>query len=76
VKIIFALTTDGARVLLVHGDDRRELPTFPLAIEFDPAKSWTLHATKRGFCELVLPLDLVDGGAVQHIDIALRPGCP
>lgn len=75
VKITFTLVTDGARVTLVHDGDRRELPLFPITVAFDPAKTWTLHATKPGFCELVRPLDLAHGPPVQRVDIELHPGC-
>jgi hypothetical protein len=76
VKITFTLLTEGATVTLVDDQGARELPIFPITVAFDPHQSWTLHAKKPGFCELVRPLDLQHGPPVQSVDIELKPGCP
>jgi PEGA domain len=69
------LVTEGARVLLVNGSDRREIPMTPISIDFDTTKSWVLHATKAGHCEYVQAIDFSDGVAKKTFEVELRPGC-
>jgi hypothetical protein len=70
-----SLVTEGARVMLVNGSDRRELPMMPISVDFDTTKSWVLHATKAGLCEYVRAIDFSDGVAKKTYEIELRPGC-
>lgn len=74
-KATISLATPGAIVLLERGTDRRELPMLPIAIDFDTGASWTLRATKRGYCDFVQPIDFSDGVPEKTIEITLRPGC-
>jgi len=69
------LVTEGARVLLVNGSDRREIPMMPISVDFDTTKSWVLHATKAGYCEYVQAVDFSDGVAKKTFAVELRPGC-
>ena len=43
-KATISLGTPGARVFLVSGSDRRELPMLPISVDIDTAKSWALEA--------------------------------
>lgn len=53
----------GAKVYLVSGSDRRELPKLPLPIEIDTSKSWVLEATQPGKPDFKQPITFEDGQA-------------
>ena len=67
--------TAGARVLLVSGTDRRELPMFPISVRFSPSKKWALHATKDNYCDYDQAVDFSDGVTRKEYVIELHPGC-
>jgi hypothetical protein len=73
--VTIILATPGARVLLVRGKDRHEVPTMPISVEFDAGKPWVLHATLSGYCEMVEPIDFSDGTAKKTIEVKLVAGC-
>ena len=73
--VTIILVTPGARVLLVSGSDRREVPTMPISVDFDAGKQWVLHATLKGYCERVEPIDFSDGTAKKTIEVKLVVGC-
>jgi hypothetical protein len=68
-----SLATPGAKVFLVSGSDRRELPTLPMQIDLDPAKQWTLVATKAGYADYTQVLSFDDGQAEKAFVITLDP---
>ncbi|MEO8800302.1 MAG: PEGA domain-containing protein, partial [Polyangiaceae bacterium] len=72
-KATITLGTPGARVTLVSGSDRRDLPTFPISVDIDTSKSWTLQATKAGFTEYSQPISFADGQAEKTFDVTLAP---
>ncbi|HEX4448560.1 MAG TPA: PEGA domain-containing protein, partial [Polyangiaceae bacterium] len=45
-KATISLGTPGARVFLVSGADRRELPMLPISVDIDTGKTWALEANK------------------------------
>jgi hypothetical protein len=63
----------GARVFIVSGSDRRELPHFPLSVELDTARSWILEAQKPGYEDLRQPIVFDDGEAEKSFAITLSP---
>jgi hypothetical protein len=67
------LDTPGAKVFLVSGSDRRELPTLPMSIDLDPAKQWSLVATKPGYTDFTMPLSFDDGQADKPFNVHLEP---
>jgi hypothetical protein len=75
VKVTFVLATPGAQVTLEQGDDARQLATFPITVRFPPS-SWSVHAKKKGYCDLVRDLDLTQGSMRRVVAIELQPGCP
>ena len=76
-KATIQLATTGARVVLVNGAVRKEVPQFPMAIEFDPAEKWVLGATKDGFEEYKENVTFEDGQAEKTYTITLKPkGAP
>lgn len=72
-KATVDLATPGAKVFIVSGTDRRELPRLPLSVELDPAKSWTLEATKAGMNDFRMPIVFEDGQAEKNFTITLDP---
>jgi serine/threonine-protein kinase len=67
------LGTPGAKVYLVSGADRRDLPSFPIKIDIDTSKSWTLLAQKPGFSDYNQPISFADGQAEKTFDVTLQP---
>lgn len=72
-KATVDLATPGAKVFIVSGTDRRELPRLPLSVELDPTKSWTLEATKLGMNDFKMPIVFEDGQAEKNFTITLDP---
>jgi hypothetical protein len=70
-KVTLLLSTVGASVHLVSGAERKEITLFPIAIEFDPIKPWTLIADKPGFRRFRRDLRFDDGIAERTIVIEL-----
>jgi len=67
------LATPGAKVFLVSGSDRRELPTLPMSIDLEPSKQYSLVATKTGYSDFTLPLSFEDGQAEKSFQVTLEP---
>jgi serine/threonine-protein kinase len=65
--------TPGARVFLVSGTDRRELPELPTTLDVDASKSWSLEATKDGYQDYRQPIDFDDGKADKAYAVTLEP---
>jgi serine/threonine-protein kinase len=72
-KATITLTTLGARVYLVSGSDRRELPTLPISVDIDTTKTWSLEASKPGYDDLRQPISFDDGQAEKSFVVALDP---
>ena len=67
------LGTPGAKVYLVSGTSRKEVPQFPMAIEFDPNETWDLQATKDGFDDYRERIRFEDGEAEKTYNVTLSP---
>lgn len=72
-KATIQLGTPGAKVYLVNGTNRKEVPQFPMAIEFDPNEKWELQANKDGFEEFKEPISFDDGQAEKTFTVTLSP---
>jgi serine/threonine-protein kinase len=72
-KVTIQLGTPGAKVYLVNGANRKEVPQFPIAIDFDPNEKWQLEAKKDGYEPLVQPIRFDDGIAEKTINVVLSP---
>jgi PEGA domain len=72
-KATIQLSTPGAKVYLVNGTNRKEVPQFPMAIEFDPNEKWELQATKDGFDEYREHISFDDGQAEKTFTVSLSP---
>jgi PEGA domain-containing protein len=72
-KATIQLGTPGAKVYLVLGTNRKEVPQFPMAIEFDPNEKWELQATKDGFEQFTQPITFDDGQAEKTFMVTLTP---
>jgi serine/threonine-protein kinase len=72
-KATVTLATPGAHVYLTSINDRRELPMFPISVDIDTSKSWTLQATKLGFVDYSQAISFEDGQAEKTYAIELQP---
>ncbi|HEX3769431.1 MAG TPA: PEGA domain-containing protein [Polyangiaceae bacterium] len=72
-KATISLGTPGARVFLVSGADRRELPMLPISVDIDTTKSWSLEATKPGFMDYKQAIGFDDGQAERSYIVSLDP---
>ncbi|MBX3207036.1 MAG: PEGA domain-containing protein [Labilithrix sp.] len=72
-KATIQLGTPGAKVYLVNGTNRKEVPQFPMAIEFDPNERWELQATKDGHEDYSERISFDDGQAEKTFTVSLNP---
>ncbi len=72
-KATIQLGTPGAKVYLVNGTNRKEVPQFPMAIEFDPNEKWELQGTKDGHDDFREPISFDDGQAEKTFNVTLSP---
>jgi len=72
-KATISLGTQGARVFLVSGADRRELPMLPISVDIDTTKTWALEANRPGFFDYRQPISFDDGQAERSYVVALDP---
>lgn len=70
-KATISLGTPGARVFLVSGADRRELPMLPISVDIDTGKAWSLEATKPGFNDYRESIGFDDGQAERSYVVTL-----
>jgi hypothetical protein len=64
--------TPGARVYLVSGTDRRELPVLPISVDIDTTKTWALEASKQGYVDLRQVITFDDGQAEKSYVVTLE----
>jgi serine/threonine-protein kinase len=70
-KATIELDTQGAKVSIVSGTDRREFPTLPIAVDLDTSKTWALEATKQGYTDYHQTVSFDDGEAEKTFKISL-----
>jgi serine/threonine-protein kinase len=72
-KVTVSLGTPGARVFIVSGSDRRELPMLPISVDIDTAKSWSLEGAKTGYEDYRQLISFDDGQAEKTYTVTLDP---
>jgi hypothetical protein len=72
-KATISLGTPGARVFLVSGTDRRELPMLPISVDIDTGKSWALEASRPGYVDYRESIGFDDGQAERTYVVTLDP---
>jgi serine/threonine-protein kinase len=72
-KATISLGTSGARVYLVSGADRRELPMLPISVDIDTTKAWALEANRPGFVDYRQAIGFDDGQAERTYVVTLDP---
>ncbi|MGO9835157.1 MAG: PEGA domain-containing protein [Polyangiaceae bacterium] len=72
-KVTVAPGTGGARVYIVSGSDRRELPMLPISVDIDTTKSWSLEASKPGYEDYRQLISFDDGQAEKAYTVTLEP---
>jgi hypothetical protein len=65
---------EGARVTLVEGDQRRPIPRFPIAVELEAEKSYSIVAEKKGYARFEKKIDFEDGQAEKTFVIDMNGG--
>lgn len=70
-KATITLETAGSAVTLVSGAERRAIPQFPISIDIDTSKTWTIEAKKFGFEDFKLPISFDDGEAEKTFAVSL-----
>lgn len=73
-KIRAGANAEGARILLVSGNERRPLPRLPIAIEITPDKKYRLVASKTGYQRFEQEISFDDGVAEKTFEVSLQPG--
>jgi len=68
------MNADGAKVMLVTGDERRPIPRLPLAVELESNKAYSIVAEKRGYARYEKRIDFDDGQAEKTFVIDLIGG--
>lgn len=63
--------SDGAKVILISGADRRTLPKLPITLDIPTNQPHTLVATRRGYDQLKLPIMFEDGEVERSFEVAL-----
>jgi serine/threonine-protein kinase len=77
-KATISLGTQGARVYLVSGSDRRELPSLPISVDIDTGKTWSLQASKTGYSDFSQAITFDDGQAEKSfvVNLDLKGAAP
>jgi serine/threonine-protein kinase len=70
------LETPGARVFLVSGGDRWELPSLPVSVDIDTSKPWSLVASRPGFDDYAQPIRFDDGQAEKTFKVSMNAKTP
>jgi hypothetical protein len=72
-KVTVAPGTPGARVYLVEGGSRRELPVLPISFDVDTTHVFSLEATKPGYVDYAQAIRFDDGQAEREYVVTLAP---
>ncbi|MCU0658467.1 MAG: PEGA domain-containing protein [Polyangiaceae bacterium] len=70
-KATINLETAGSAVTLVSGTERRAIPQFPISIDIDTSKTWTIEAKKIGHEDFKMPIAFDDGEAEKTFAVVL-----
>ena len=62
---------DGAKVLLVSGNERRPVPSLPLRVDITSEKPYSIVATKKGFADFKQNIEFEDGQAERTFVVDL-----
>jgi serine/threonine-protein kinase len=57
----------------VSGTNRKEVPQFPIAIDFDPNEKWQLEGKMLGMDDYSQPISFDDGQAEKTLVVTLSP---
>jgi serine/threonine-protein kinase len=63
---------DGAKVLLVTGREKRQIPKLPYKVDIDTSRGYQIVATKKGFDTLTLPVSFEAGNDQRQFTIELQ----
>jgi serine/threonine-protein kinase len=60
-------------VYLVNGANRKEVPNFPIALDFDANEKWQLEGKMFGMEDFSAPISFDDGQAEKTFVVTLQP---
>lgn len=63
---------DGAKVLLVNGNEKRQIPKLPYRVEISTDKGYELVASKKGFVTTTIPITFEAGKDQKKFVIDMR----
>jgi serine/threonine-protein kinase len=63
---------DGAKVLLVTGSEKRQIPKLPYKVDIDTSKGYQIVASKKGFATVTLPIKFEAGKDQKQFTVNLR----
>jgi hypothetical protein len=66
--------SEGAKVLLVNGSEKRQIPKLPYRVEISTDKGYQLVATKKGYSTATIPVTFEAGKDQKRFIIDLSPG--
>lgn len=69
---VLGKNAQNAKITLVSDSDRRTVGSFPITVELDTSKQWTLEASKSGYEDFAQALLFDDGEAERSFTIALQ----
>jgi PEGA domain len=75
-KATISLGSPGAKVFIVSGSDRRELPVLPISVDIDTSKQWSLVASKPGYSDYNQAISFDDGQAEKAYTVTLDQKLP
>jgi serine/threonine-protein kinase len=63
--------SDGSKVILISGSDRRTLPRLPITLDIPTTQAHTLVATRHGFQQFKLAIKFDDGQVEKTFEVAM-----
>jgi hypothetical protein len=75
-KATISLGSPGAKVFIVSGSDRRELPVLPISVDIDTSKQWALTASRPGYSDYNQAISFDDGQAEKAYTVTLDQKLP
>ena len=63
---------DGAKVLLVTGSEKRQIPKLPYKVDIDTSKGYQIVASKKGFATTTIPVKFDAGKDQKDFTVSLR----
>ncbi len=73
-KATLTLETQAALVTLVSGTERKAVRTFPISLDIDTSKTWTVEATRPGYIDFRQPITFEDEAEKTITIVLMKKG--